>query len=48
MNELPDKTIYAISGASHQGLEPLLEAAWKVLEEEKESQKPTSTTPWHP
>jgi GTPase len=48
MTELPDKTIYAISGASHKGLEPLLEAAWKVLQEEKESQKPTSTVPWHP
>jgi len=48
MGELPEKEILAISGASHQGVEGLMEAAWKVLQEEKESQKPTSTVPWKP
>jgi GTP-binding protein len=48
MAELPDKTIFAISGASHQGLDPLLETVWRTLQEEKESQRIPSTAPWKP
>jgi GTP-binding protein len=36
--ELPDKQIYPISGASHQGLEKLLELLWKILQEIKSDQ----------
>ena len=32
---LPDKEIFAISGASHQGLQPLMDRLWDVLREEK-------------
>jgi GTP-binding protein len=33
MNALPEKEILAISGASHQGLEQLLETLWSMLHE---------------
>jgi GTP-binding protein len=33
--ELPDKEIFPISGVSRQGLEPLLDKLWRILEEEK-------------
>jgi len=33
--ELPDKTIYAISGASRKGVEDLLDVLWKILQEIK-------------
>src|SRR4051794_19249135 len=33
MTELPDKEILAVSGASHQGLEQLLETLWAMLHE---------------
>ena len=46
--ELPDKKIYAISGASHQGLTEMLESIWKLLQAEKADHQPASTTPWHP
>ena len=34
--ELADKQIYPISGATHRGLEELLDRLWRVLREEKE------------
>jgi GTP-binding protein len=36
--DLPDKTIYPISGVSRQGVEGLLERIWKIIQEEKENQ----------
>ena len=33
MTALPDKEIFPISGASHQGLESLLETIWKIVRE---------------
>jgi GTP-binding protein len=33
MAELPDKEIFPISGASHQGLDNLLETLWKIIHE---------------
>jgi GTPase len=33
--ELPGKEIFPISGVSRQGLEPLLDKLWRILEEEK-------------
>jgi len=45
--ELSDKKVYGISGASHLGCETLLEAVWKILQQEKEDQRPASP-PWHP
>jgi GTPase len=43
--ELPDKQIYAISGVSRQGVEPLLETIWHVLRDAKASEEhsPTET-----
>jgi GTP-binding protein len=35
MTGLPDKEIFPISGASHQGLESLLETIWQIVREEK-------------
>jgi GTP-binding protein len=37
-HELPDKQIYPISGASHHGVEKLLELLWKILQEIKSDQ----------
>ena len=48
MGELPEKTIYAISGASHHGIEALLEEVWKILQEQKEEAKPAPAGPWKP
>src|SRR5688500_5163236 len=36
--ELPDKEIFPISGVSRQGLEPLLDKLWRILQEEKSEQ----------
>jgi GTPase len=47
-DDLSDKTVFAISGASHQGCENLLEAIWKILQEQKESERVPSAVPWHP
>ena len=33
--DLPDKQIFAISGASHHGVQHLLDVLWKVLQEMK-------------
>ena len=38
-SELPDKQIYAISGVSRQGVEPLLETIWHVLRDAKASEE---------
>lgn len=38
MQELPGKQIYAISGVSHQGLEPLLDTLWRIIQEEQENE----------
>jgi predicted GTPase len=35
MDELVDKEIFPISGATHQGLDSLLETLWKILQDEK-------------
>lgn len=37
-DELPGKEIFPISGASHQGLQPLLDRLWQVLQDEKASE----------
>ena len=46
-SELPDKELFPISGVSHQGLEPLLEKLWRLLQEQKatEQQAATSASP---
>jgi len=33
--ELPDKQIFAISGASHQGVQPLMDDLWKIIRDMK-------------
>ncbi|HEX8915679.1 MAG TPA: GTPase ObgE [Humisphaera sp.] len=45
---LKGKKVFAISGASHQGLSELLDTVWKMLQEQKQDEKPVSTVPWHP
>ena len=35
MQDLPDREIFAISGATRQGVEPLLEELWRMLAEEQ-------------
>jgi hypothetical protein len=35
--ELPDKKIYAISGASHKGVADLMETLWHIVREEEAS-----------
>jgi GTP-binding protein len=37
-SELPGKTIYAISGASHKGVAELIESLWHIVREEEASQ----------
>ena len=46
-SELPDKELFPISGVSHQGLEPLLEKLWRLLQEQRatEQQAATSASP---
>ncbi|QOV88573.1 GTPase ObgE [Humisphaera borealis] len=46
-SDLSDKTVYAISGASHMGCENLLEAIWKILQEKKQAEAPAGPA-WHP
>lgn len=41
-DELPGKSIYPISGASHQGLTDLLETLWTILQ----SERPIAPIPW--
>ena len=35
MSELPEKEIFPISGATHQGVDSLLETLWRMLQEER-------------
>ncbi len=37
MEELPDKEIFAISGATRQGVESLLETLWRALRQDVEA-----------
>ena len=45
MSELPDKEIFPISGATHQGTDSLLETLWKILQDEKKDQVARATSP---
>ncbi len=54
MEALPDKEIYPISGATRQGVEPLLESIWSILQvykaeqaEEAKAQAPSYPVPPH-
>ena len=38
MSALPDQEIFPISGATHQGLDSLLETLWRMLQEERANQ----------
>ena len=40
MNDLPDQEIFAISGATRQGVEPLLEELWKTLNVQSDEAAP--------
>ncbi len=43
---LPDKEIFAISGVSREGVEPLLETIWRLLKELRHNEpEPESSTP---
>ena len=44
--ELPDKQIFPISGASHKGVEHLLEALWKILLEMKPEKRGGAAMAW--
>jgi GTPase len=44
MSALPDEEIFPISGATHQGLDSLLETLWRMLQEERANQ-PTASHP---
>jgi GTP-binding protein len=47
--DLKGKKVYAVSGASHQGVSELLEAAWGILQAQRQDQRqPTVAVPWHP
>lgn len=46
--ELPDKEVFAISGATHQNLDKLMERLWHVLEEIKAEQPPAPMAFLHP
>jgi predicted GTPase len=39
-SELAGKEIFPISGASHEGVQPLLDRLWQVLQEEKAKEPP--------
>jgi GTP-binding protein len=41
---LPEKEIFAISGVSREGVEPLLETIWRLLKELRENEEITSDT----
>ena len=45
MDALADKEIYPISGVSQQGVEPLLETLWSILQVSKESDPPHEEDP---
>ena len=46
--ELPDKEIFAISGATHQGLDKVMERLWRILGEVKSEQPPAPMAFLHP
>ena len=46
--ELPGKEISAISGATHQGLQPMLERLWQLLAEARTEQPPAPIEFLHP
>jgi GTP-binding protein len=50
MNELPDKEIFIISGATHQGVDQVLQEVWRLLSEMKVEEKAAETPkePWRP
>jgi len=41
MSALPDKEIFPISGATHQGIDSLLETLWTILQEARSPEPPT-------
>jgi GTPase len=43
MAELPEKEIFPISGASHQGIDSLLETLWQLVQEHKAAQPPADS-----
>ena len=45
LTELPDKEIFAISGATRQGVESLLETIWRALREDADAVEPPHTSP---
>src|SRR5690606_36950434 len=45
MEAIPDKEIFAISGATRQGIEPLLEEIWRMLHEENEDAGDAAVSP---
>ena len=45
MDALPDKEIYPISGVSRQGVEPLLETLWSILQALKQDEPPEEENP---
>jgi GTP-binding protein len=42
MEGLPEKEIFPISGATHQGLDSLLETLWKIVQEERATAAPAT------
>ena len=45
MAELPDEEIFPISGATHQGVDSLLETLWAILQEEKRQETEAAAKP---
>jgi GTP-binding protein len=43
MEGLPDKEIFPISGATHHGVDSLLETLWKIVQEERASAPPAQS-----
>jgi GTPase len=44
MQDLPDRDIFAISGATRQGVDPLLQEMWRILVEEQQKEPAISDT----
>lgn len=47
MEGLPEKEIFPISGATHQGVDSLLETLWKIVQEERATSTATEANPTH-
>jgi len=45
MQDLPDREIFAISGATRQGVDPLLEEMWRMLAEEQQKEPADAAAP---